>query len=259
MTYPSSSTSSRELKALHTPEAIRRRLRDGQEPGYLRDLIYGGIDGTVTTFAVVAGVVGAELAAGIVVVLGLANLFADGFSMAVSNYLGTRAEEQVRERARRLEEKHIELVPDGEREEIRQIFAAKGFEGADLDRAVEVITADRRRWVDTMLQDELGMPLQGPSAIKAACATFGAFLAAGSIPLLPYLYPVVLGGHLAHPFVWSSAATGAAFFGIGALKSRVVDQRWYRSGTETLLVGGGAAALAYAVGVFLKGFAGASG
>ncbi|MGH8978267.1 MAG: VIT1/CCC1 transporter family protein, partial [Acidimicrobiia bacterium] len=70
------------LVASHTPEAIAARLRIGPRRSYLRDLVYGAIDGTVTTFAVVAGVRGASLEATILVILGIANLVADGFSMA---------------------------------------------------------------------------------------------------------------------------------------------------------------------------------
>jgi hypothetical protein len=79
------------LRTGHTPEAIRARLAAEREHSYLRDFIYGGIDGSVTTFAVVSGVAGADLAASIVIILGLANLIGDGFSMAASNFLGTRA------------------------------------------------------------------------------------------------------------------------------------------------------------------------
>ena len=86
----------------------------------------------MTTFAVVAGVVGAGLSSKIVIVLGVANLLADGFSMGVSNYLGTKVEEEQKSRARRVEEQHIEMIPDGEREEVRQIFKAKGLEGSEL-------------------------------------------------------------------------------------------------------------------------------
>jgi len=154
------------LKADHTPRAIARRLRHGHRPRfYLKDFVYGALDGTVTTFAVVAGVAGAKLSAGIVVVLGLANLVGDGFSMAVGNYQGTKAEEELRQLHRRIEADHIDRYPDGEREEVRQIFAAKGFDGEDLERAVTQITADRERWIDTMLTDELGLALEGPDPV----------------------------------------------------------------------------------------------
>ena len=120
------------------PRAPRPRPADQ----FLRDWIYGGIDGTVTTFAVVAGVVGADLSSRVVLVLGLANLVADGFAMAAGNYSGTQAERDDYDRLLAVERKHIAVVPEGEREEIRQIFGGKGFSGGDLERIVDVITAD---------------------------------------------------------------------------------------------------------------------
>jgi VIT1/CCC1 family predicted Fe2+/Mn2+ transporter len=239
------------LRASHTPQAIRRRLQSGPDHSYLRDFVYGAIDGAVTTFAVVSGVAGAGLDAKIVVILGVANLVGDGFSMAAGNFLGTRAEEQVRDRARQTELRHIEQVPDGEREEIRQIFAAQGFSGEALENAVNVITADRQRWVETMLKEEYGLALAGPSPLRAAVMTFVAFLLIGLIPLVPFVLTLIGRVELPAPFVSSTVATAAAFFSIGAIKSRFVQQPWYAAGLETLLVGGCAAALAYGCGALL--------
>ena len=124
----------------HSQEQIRARLARGPRVSYLRDLVFGGIDGAVTTFAIVAGVVGADLSPRIVLILGAANLLADGFSMAAANYSSTRTEVDEYAHLRAMEERHIETTPDGEREEVRQILHAQGFDGDTLRQAVKLIT-----------------------------------------------------------------------------------------------------------------------
>ena len=233
----------------HTTEAIRERLAAGPRHNYLRDWIYGGIDGAVTTFAVVSGVVGAQLAPWIILVMGFANLLADGFSMAASNFLGTRAEQEDIKRVAAIEYRHIELAPEGEREEVRQIFRRKGFNGVDLERVVELITADRDRWVRTMLSDEYGLPLAARSPWLAAASTFSSFLLCGLVPLVPFL----LGWD--RPLVPAMLMTAAVFFVIGSVKSRWSTSGWWKSGVSTFIIGAIAAGLAYAAGLVLRAFA----
>jgi VIT1/CCC1 family predicted Fe2+/Mn2+ transporter len=219
---------------------------------YLRDAVYGAIDGAVTTFAVVAGATGASLSDTIVVIMGVANLIADGFSMGVSNYLGSRAERQQRERAREGQAREIERHPEAERAQLREIFAAKGFAGEDLDRVVAVLTADRQRWLDTIMTEGLGYGRDDNDPVRAAATTFGAFLLVGALPLAVFIYDLLPSGDVAHPFAWSAALTAVAFFAVGAAKAGLVGRRWWRSGAETLLIGGAAAGLAYATGVVLE-------
>ena len=230
----------------HSTEAIAARLSAGPRHNYLRDWIYGGVDGSVTTFAVVSGVVGAQLSPWIILVMGFANLFADGFSMAASNFLGTRAEHEDLRRLEAIEYRHIDLAPEGEREEVRQIFRSKGFAGQDLARLVELITSDRARWVRTMLTEEYGLPQEIRSPWLAAITTFSAFLVCGLVPLLPYLF----GSKDALAF--SIVMTGGVFFAIGSVKSRWSTSAWWRSGLSTLIVGAIAAGLAFTVGLLLN-------
>lgn len=235
----------KDLIQQHQPEAIKRRLEDDSRPSYLPDAVLGGIDGGVTTFAIVSGAVGGEFSGAVIVVLGFANLLADGFSMAASNYLGTKSEREGVEKARRVEERHITKIPEGEREEIRQVFSNKGFEGEILDRVVDVITSDRKLWVDTMLTEEHNLQLVGRSPLRAALATFLAFLTVGLIPLLPFL---ATGLEANQRFLFSSILTAFAFLGVGFVKGRALARPMFKSGIETLLVGGLAAALAYGMG-----------
>lgn len=239
------------LREEHTARAVHARLGTAVH-SYLRDFIYGAIDGIVTTFAVVAGVAGAGLEDRVVIILGAANLIADGFSMSVSNLLGSRAALQQRERASSEEKRHIRLIPEGEREEVRQIYAAKGLEGQTLEAVVEALTSDRDVWVKTMLTEELGYAPGERSPARSAAITFVAFVAFGSLPLLVFVAQSVAGIDLDAPFAWSAVLTAVAFFAVGTLKSRFVEQAWWKAGSETLVLGGAAALLAYVVGLALQ-------
>lgn len=231
----------------HSEAGIRARLAQDSRPNYLRDWVYGGIDGAVTTFAIVAGVVGAALATKVILILGLANLLADGFSMAASNYSGTKTEVDDMKRLREVERKHIRMAPEGERQEIRQILRNKGLDGAALEEAVHAITSNEETWISTMLVEEYGVAPVIRDPRTSALATFGAFILCGAVPLVAFVTP------LDEPFTLSLAMTAAVFFAIGTVKSAWSLQPWWRSGLETLAIGLTAAGMAYLVGYLLRG------
>lgn len=226
----------------HSEEEINRRLENPPGRGHLRDAIYGGIDGSVTTFAIVADVAGAGLSPLIIVALGMANVLADGFSMAAGNYSGTKAELDDTRRLRAIETRHIADDPKGEQRELRAILSAKGLCGDTLDSAVRQISANRELWIDAMIEGEYGLGSVAPHPMRAALVTFGAFLVAGMIPLMPF----VIG--LSSAFAVSAVLTMTTFFAIGAFKARWSLSPWWRSGLETFAIGGVAAAIAYGVG-----------
>lgn len=226
----------------HSPQEITARIGAPPGRGVLRDVIYGAIDGSVTTFAIVAGVAGAGLSPFIIVALGLANVLADGFSMAAGNYSGTKAELDNLKRLRQVEECHIQHYPEGERAEAREILRLKGLSGPVLEAATDAICADKEAWINLMMEGEYGASSVDPEPMRAALATFAAFLVAGMVPLLPFLFG------LASAFSVSVWLTLITFFCIGAMKSHWALTPWWRSGGETLAIGGAAALMAYGVG-----------
>ncbi len=236
----------------HTLDAIKKRMTGERHSNYLRDWVYGGIDGAVTTFAIVTGVMGAQLSSSVIIILGFANIIADGFSMAASNYLGTKAEHDELEHYAAIEKRHIDIIPEGEKQEVREIFSQKGFQGQDLERAVEIITSNRDMWIRTMLSEAYGLPLKIRSPIYAAISTFVAFLICGFAPLLPFVF------HFDSPFLIASIITCGVFFSIGSVKSLWSVHDGWSAATRTLFIGVIAAILAYTIGLVLKPFANGS-
>jgi vacuolar iron transporter family protein len=219
---------------------------------YISEFVYGGIDGAITTFAVVAGATGAGLETSVVVILGFANLIADGFSMSVGNYFSSKAGKDNYEKHRALEYWEIENLRDIEIEEVREIYRKKGFEGDLLERVVAVIISNKDVWVDTMMKEELEMIQDDKTPLSSATMTFCSFLLIGFIPLLAYVFQGVF--RLATPdlFLYSSLLTGFGLALVGYLKSIVTGKSKVIGISETLLLGGIAAALSYVVGNVLE-------
>lgn len=218
---------------------------------YLPEMVYGSIDGIVTTFAVVAGAAGAGLNIKVVLILGIANLVADGLSMSIGSFLSKKSEIDNYNKHLKIENWEIDNLPEVEKKEVEDIYIAKGFKGAELEMVVNRITADRQVWLDTMMTDELGLMKETKSPLKSGAFTFLAFLIAGAIPLIAYVV-TLLNQAEASPFLVSSFFTLIAFIMIGAVKNTVTHAGWLRSIIETVLLGAVAAAAAYGLGNLLE-------
>lgn len=218
---------------------------------YISEFVYGGIDGAVTTFAVVAGAAGANADIKWVLIFGFANLFADGFSMSVGNFFATKTNLDNFEKHKAIEYWEIDNLREIEVQEIRDIYAAKGFKGDLLEKVVDVITSDNDVWVDTMMKEELEMTKDVRPPVNTALATFLSFNCIGIIPLLAYIAAMLFDLSTDNLFVISCVATGLALVIVGYMKSFVTEKGHFRGIAETLLLGGLAAFLAYFVGDIL--------
>ena len=228
----------------------------------IEDFVYGATDGAVTTFAIVAGVVGASLSPSVVLILGFANLFADGFSMAIGNYLSAKSRIEYVERQRKREEWEIKINTAQKIQEIKDIYSDKGFKGELLESIAKVIISKRKVWVDTMMEEKIGLvDNNNENPIYKAITTFFAFYSVGIIPLIPFIYVYLVYFDLSHSintidnvFLYSIIFTAISFFSIGLVKGKVVNKSPARSGLNTLIIGGIAAVVAFLVGSLLGAY-----
>ncbi len=217
------------------------------------DFIYGSIDGAVTTFAIVAGVMGASLPSTIILILGFANLFADGFAMAVGSYQAAKAKNEFVQMKRKQEEWEIDNLEEQERDEIREIYRKKGFKNELLEDVVRIITSKRKVWIDTMMKEELGLIEDEKNPMHSSLSTFVGFNLVGLIPLIPFMIFMIIGIELySEAFVYSIVSVCAAFFLVGMIKGKIVKKSKIHSAINTLIIGGIAALVAYLVGYGLN-------
>jgi VIT1/CCC1 family predicted Fe2+/Mn2+ transporter len=241
--------------AAHSENRIAMAAREehgAESHAYVGDMVYGGLDGIVTTFAVVSGVAGAQLGSGVVLILGLANLFADGFSMAVGAYLSSKSEQEYYDREYQREAWEVEHFPKGELAELTEIYRAKGFSDEDAAKLVDIQTKKPELWVRTMMVEELGMMKDERNPRTSAVATLGSFVLAGVLPLAVYLIGLAVPVPAGVSFPVSLGLSAVALFALGAAKVLVTERNFLKSGLEMLIVGGAAAGVAYAIGVLLK-------
>jgi VIT1/CCC1 family predicted Fe2+/Mn2+ transporter len=243
--------------------ALQKHLHDEHDQSpladYFKEVIYGGIDGIVTTFAVVAGFSGAalsnetttQLSFLVVLLFGLANLFADGVSMGLGNFLAVKSEQDLYNAARDKEVDEVRNNAEMEYAETITIMMQKGFTQEQATTLADIYRSNETYWVDFMMTHELEMPdPRGDNPVYTGFATFASFLVFGAIPLLPFMFwgdssPSAL-------FTYSIFGTFAALVMLGLLKWKIVGSSLSKSLFEVIVVGGAAALIAFLVGTFFR-------
>ena len=220
---------------------------------YIQDIVYGGNDGIITTFAIVAGTVGADMPHYVIIILGLANLLADGFSMGTGNYLALKSERDQYQRLLKEEKKEIRDDPDMERAEIKHFLEEKGLKGEPLKCAVNAITSNKKAWIDMMMTEEHSMTDdKNEKHAMHGFMSFIAFVIFGSIPLFPYIFGIEM--ELRFPVAIFS--TFIALILLGFTRSYITKERLFRGPIEILTVGILGSLAAYSIGVALKSIVG---
>ena len=220
-----------------------------KESNYIRDIVFGFGDGVNTSLGIVAGIGGASVGVDIVILAAIIGMFTGAKAMAVQNYLAVKSQIEILQSEIKREEYEIENTPEKEREEIVEIYKAKGFAGEELNMVVNKITSNKGVWLKTMLTEELGLNLEIlGNPIKGAIVMFISFLVGGILPILPYF--IVKTG-LINNFTALLIAISMSLlssFMIGAIKGRLAKKSWVKGGLEMSLLGTGIALLGYGIG-----------
>jgi len=230
-------------------ELLHHQYADPHREGSsLSDVILGGQDGLVNVLGVILGVAAATEDARVVLVAGLAAALAESISMAAVAYTSTVAKGELYESERAREYRHLRDAPNLERDEVRQIYERKGFDGRVLDQIVDTITANPDVWVAVMMAEEHRLtPIDRKSALRSSVVVGVSAIVGSVIPLVPFVaVPVNLGMLLA------ILVSAVALFAVGAVKASRTVGRPVKSGFELMMIGIVSAMVGWAVGYASK-------
>lgn len=221
----------------------------------MKTVIFGGLDGIITTFAVVAGAGGGGLSVSTVLIMGFSSLVADALSMGVGDTLSSKAEMEVAARERKREMWELENYPEGEVKEMVEVYMARGLSRDDAESVIGTMAKYPEFFVDQMMRDELGMepPEGGNDHIWSGLYCFTAFLVCGVVPLIGFVACMPFTDDEATLFGASCGLTACMLFALGAAKARFTTRTWWASGAEILIMGACTAACAYVIGWAVEG------
>jgi predicted membrane protein (TIGR00267 family) len=215
-----------------------------RQTNWLRDVILGGQDGLVNILGIILGVIAAGGSETVLIVAGFAAAITESISMGAVGYTSSISERDyyLAERAREAAE--IAATPEAERQEIRDIYAAKGFTGPLLEDVVSTITANRETWLATMMDEELHLqPVDNQAILRVAIVIGIATLIGHLIPLVPFLFLDRTAALIA-----AIALSALALFAVGVYSAVTLIGDWRTSGVRMVVIGLGAAAIGFAVG-----------
>lgn len=215
---------------------------------WMRDVILGGQDGLVNVLGIVLGVAAASQDTKILIAASMAAAFAEAVSMAAVAYTSTLAQIDHYEKELQNEAKEIEADPAQEREELRQIYRKKGFEGKLLEDIVKTITADKNLWIKTLAREELSLEKVDRSSLLKISATVGVTaLIAAFVPVFPFFFFT----H-AQAMIVSLATSCLVLFAIGAYEAKTYVGSWLKNGLQIMTIGMGAALVGFLIGKIFK-------
>jgi VIT1/CCC1 family predicted Fe2+/Mn2+ transporter len=210
----------------------------------VRDIVIGMSDGLTVPFALAAGLSGAVAATSIVVTAGLAEIAAGSIAKGLGGYLAARTDMEHYHSERMREEQETLAVPEIETKEVADIFRSYGLSADDATQVATAMRTDRAKWVDFMMRFELGLEAPEPARARQSAFTIAlSYIVGGLIPLAPYMLL-----HNISTSLWVSiGVTLVALFVFGYVKGRFTGVNAWRSGSQTVLIGGLAAAAAFAI------------
>ena len=232
------------MKEISEPRHIEPHLK---ESSAVRDFVFGFGDGVNTSLGIAAGVGGADASSNIIILAALVAMFTGAKAMAVQNYLAVKSHRELLKSEIDREIWEIENKPEDERQEIEDIYKAKGFSGKDLEMIVNKITSDKKVWLDTMLNEELNLNLEiAGHPLKSALRMFGSFLVGGILPIIPFFFAE---GYT--PLFIAIGISLSTSFVVGAVKSKMAQTSIIKGGIEMAGLGTGIALIGFGIGTEL--------
>ena len=242
--------STKRLEPTDAPASSIHKEHHKKGGEYIKSAVFGGMDGIITCFSVVTASHGASLSSTVILILGIATMIGDAISMALGDYLSTKAEIEYQASEKKREEWEVDNNPEGEKIEMVEVYRNRGLTEEDANLMANTISRNKTAWIEVMMVEELGLiEMDGSTTGKNAIITFISFLIFGIIPLLPYCANKDEDSMV---FEISIALTVLALSVLGLAKSCFVDSFWLKSCGETLFLGSFAAGSAYLIGWLLE-------